>query len=199
MHGFIYKSGVICCGYLCCVHFDFRQPLLLAFYYGCCLFFVNMKFCLYAHASVQPCVCVRACECVCVALCACYFCLLANLEDFIYSQGLFYFCVCICVCYLHDHKSYLGEKQKWCLKILIFAIEWCHCESCSPWPWPAFPRSNMSNDNIWLMVGASAKLGNTAVIDFDILPFNGAIMKVTLTNFSRFNISDVDGEWNGDS
>ena len=54
--------------------------------------------------------------------------------------------------YLESYGALIFQKwwellQKcvtWLLEKLIFAIEWHHCECCTPWPRPSFSRSNIS-------------------------------------------------------
>ena len=73
------------------------------------------------------------------------------------------------------------NAQVWLLYRLIFTIEWDHCECCTPWLWPNFSRSNISNTNIseWL-----AKHASYGFYRFWYLPLNGAIPKVVLCDVS---------------
>ena len=72
--------------------------------------------------------------------------------------------------------------------ILVFAIEWRHCESCTPWLWPTFSRSNISNADISEIVRSIWKLCHTALIDFDIWHVMAPLQllySITLTYFFK--------------
>ena len=86
--------------------------------------------------------------------------------------------------WIYLKRSEFAQKCVWVFcRYLIFAIEWCHRENCTPWPLFTYWRSHILNVNISEVIRDGAKMRRTICIDLDIWEQMIAMRHLNIRNY----------------